>query len=76
MNRRNRRNGTSPVRFADEVVWSGTMADKDRAATPLVQPYEDDQPEPTPAAVGTDAPVSTDEKGRDVEWPDKGGQID
>ena len=55
---------------------------KDKAATPLVAPYDrskpDEEPNPDeePKSVDTDAPGSTDENGEPVDFPDLGGRID
>ena len=49
---------------------------KDKAATPLVSPYDRSQSDEAPKPVDTGAPVSTDEDGEPVDLPDLGGKID
>ena len=50
------------------------MTDQDKVATPLVEPHE--KPDTEPREVVVEAPVSTDDGGNEVEWPDLGGKID
>lgn len=51
-------------------------ADRNKAATPLMEPHDADKQPAEPEPVATDAPISTDDDGKPVTLPDEGGRID